>query len=134
MIKLNQTSKNLAKSELRLCIIIWSHLNNYHKIAKLCNINVNTGYIQKQRISSKFYLESLYELDYFYIQPVFMKSVYSTTWKKGLKRSIQGRTSVFILADSNLPYKYLEEVERQCKGDLPVYSFSYRRGRENQDS
>lgn len=57
-----------------------------------------------------------------------MKSVYSTTWKKGLKRSIQGRTSVFILADSNLPYKYLEEVERQCKGDLPVYSFSLEGG------
>ena len=57
-----------------------------------------------------------------------MNSVYSTPWKKGLKRAIQGRTSVFILADSNLPAEYLEEVVSQCEGDVPVHSFSLEGG------
>ena len=52
-----------------------------------------------------------------------MVSLYSTPWKKGLKRAIQGRTSVFILADSNLPEEYLKEVVNQCEGDVPIHSF-----------
>lgn len=53
---------------------------------------------------------------------------YSTPWKKGVKRAIEGRTSVFILSDSNLPGEYLSEVEEVCSGDVPVFTHSIEGG------
>ncbi len=53
---------------------------------------------------------------------------YKTPWKKLVKRAIEGKTSVFILSDTNLPKEYLAEVEEIYSGDLPIYTHSIKGG------
>ena len=52
----------LSKSKVRQCILVRSHLNS-NEIAEVCNINVNSVYIQRHRLSQKLRLESTYKLD-----------------------------------------------------------------------
>ncbi len=56
------------------------------------------------------------------------KAPYTTPWKQGVKRAIEGSTSVFILSDSNLPGEYLAEVEEVFNGYVPVYTHSIKGG------
>ena len=53
---------------------------------------------------------------------------YITPWKKGVKRALEGSTSVFILSDTNLPGEYLSEVKKVCSGDVPVFTQSIEGG------
>ncbi|MBM71432.1 MAG: 3-dehydroquinate synthase [Crocinitomicaceae bacterium] len=53
-----------------------------------------------------------------------MNSVYTQPWKTGLKEALHGCTSIFILADSNLPSKYLNEVVETCGTKAPITTHS----------
>lgn len=53
-----------------------------------------------------------------------MISVYSKPWKAGLQEAVQGCTSIFILADSNLSKHYLEDVVEAFDTNAPIITHS----------
>ena len=53
-----------------------------------------------------------------------MNSVYTQPWKIGLKDALHGCTTIFILADSNLPDQYLKEVVEVCNSLAPIITQS----------
>ena len=52
-----------------------------------------------------------------------MCEFYATFWEEGLKTAAKGKTNVFILADSNLPEAYLEEVVEVLSPQIEVNTF-----------
>lgn len=50
------------------------------------------------------------------------------SWSKEIKIFAENSWSIFILADSNLPKSYIEEVERCCGDDKRVLTFSIQGG------
>jgi len=52
-----------------------------------------------------------------------MCEFYATFWEEGLKTAAKGKTNVFILADSNLPDAYLEEVVEVLSPQIEVNTF-----------
>lgn len=59
-----------------------------------------------------------------------MNSVYTQPWKIGLKEALHGCTTIFILADSNLPGKYLNEVVETCGTNAPITTHSITGGEQ----
>ena len=47
--------------------------------------------------------------------------IYQKSWTEGIAESINGCSSIFILADSNLPASYLDEVIDACGKSVPAF-------------
>ena len=54
----------LSKTEFRLAVFLSSELSNF-EISELLGVNIETVYIQRNRLSKKFSLDSVKELDGF---------------------------------------------------------------------
>ena len=59
-----------------------------------------------------------------------MNSYISTSWKEELERLIQGKSLVFLLADSNLPDSYSRDIIKVCNMETKTHLFKIKGGEE----